>query len=437
MKVSKALVSLLVVAAIAAQTAPANAQACPGNVVTNGGFNLNTVINGDGSLGTTSSHTNAWIKAYGSPQLQGGAGCHDPDYVSFWGNQAVGEAIQQPIALVPGQPYEITFCVRFHPDPPKVPTSGTVFVRGSTAQLSSPACPSATCETLFTTSSISSTAWQTVKGCFTPTKPDTILTLSPSNGSNVNDGAQVSFMQIDDVCIRPVKSVIEGPGDTCTTPSTYCVKPPASGPFAWTLPPGATSTPINGDGSCIAVNWPAGSGGGVIQVTSTVDGCKVTSQWPVRKCPHPSCCVDDVNPKATSSDLGLNTLNVVFNNASSPANEVRATIIGAWRTAWSCGSPGPIAATAAAAQPAPPSPWLVSVPVTHGNQVTWSSSGALLGTQQFPMTFDLPPTGGTSCNDTITVVVQFDVTFAGTPTRPCHTCSMIRTFTWKRCPLCQ
>jgi len=157
MKILSALLALLLLV----PSGTMQAQSCPGNLVKNGGFNQNTVLSGDGSM--PPSTTAFWTAAYGTPQLQGGDGCHDPDYVSFWGNQLVGEAIQQPITLVPGQLYEIEFCVRFHPDSGKVPTSGTVVVRVSTTQLGSPAC-SGTCETLFTTSSISSTAWQTVKG---------------------------------------------------------------------------------------------------------------------------------------------------------------------------------------------------------------------------------------------------------------------------------
>ena len=46
------------------------------------------------------STTNNWTRAYGTPQLQGGAGCQDSHYVSMWGNQFTGEAVQQPFCLV-------------------------------------------------------------------------------------------------------------------------------------------------------------------------------------------------------------------------------------------------------------------------------------------------------------------------------------------------
>src|SRR5262245_50718157 len=105
-------VAILSGAALAQQ--PPVAWKCPGNVVINGAFNSHTVIVGDGSM--PQSTTDAWTAAYGSPQLQGGPGCHDPDYISFWGNQAVGEAIQQQVTFLAGHTYAISFCARYHPD---------------------------------------------------------------------------------------------------------------------------------------------------------------------------------------------------------------------------------------------------------------------------------------------------------------------------------
>src|SRR3954454_25035054 len=95
-----------IAAMLSAQTPPLRWK-CPGNLVTNGGFDSNTVIVGDGSM--PPSHTDAWTSAYKTPQLQGGPGCHDPYYVSMWGNQAVGEAIQEPVVFQAGQTYTISF----------------------------------------------------------------------------------------------------------------------------------------------------------------------------------------------------------------------------------------------------------------------------------------------------------------------------------------
>jgi hypothetical protein len=88
-----------------------------------------------------------------------------------------------------------------------------------------------------TTSNVTSQSWATFKGCFTPNRNESVLTISPSNGSSINDGARVSFGQVDNIRIREVEApIIQGPADTCTKPSTYCVKPPVSGPFTWSAP---------------------------------------------------------------------------------------------------------------------------------------------------------------------------------------------------------
>ena len=435
MKISTVLLSLLLVTAIAVQTVPANAQTCPGNLVKNGGFRINTVITGDGSIGgTNGSHTDAWTAAYtppSSPQLQGGAGCHDPNYISFWGNQAVGEAIQQPLTLHAGKHYSIEFCARFHPDPAKTPTFVNIVLRASNGPLHDPTCPAATCETMLTTPNITSTSWAPFRGCFTPLRDETMLTISPSNGSNANNGTLTSFGQVDDICIVEAQPpVIDGPSAACTSPSTYCVNPPAAGPFNWSVTSGAPFTPINPDGSCIAVNWPS-TNGGTIHVTSNINGCPFTSTLLVRDCPHCSACTVAWNPTLDSfEDPG--TLNISMNAGTQQATLVRATVLGAWHTG--CGPTGPVTATANSAQP-PTSGWTVSVPIVHGNQIVWSSAGQPLGT--FSMNLDLSPgTGSTSCNDTVTVVVEFEVTFGALGIVPCPTCTLIRTFTFGRCPLC-
>jgi hypothetical protein len=217
----RALVAICA-AAILSSAAPAQQQPpvpwkCPGNIVTNGGFDSNTVISGPGSMPT--SHTDAWTLAYGTPQLQGGAGCHDPDYISFWGNQVVGEAIQESATLLAGHTYHLSACVQFHLDQGKLPKSVRFVFRGSTAPLSSPAC-SGTCETFVTTSDVTSQSWITINACFTPLRNESILTVSPSNASSQADGAQTSFGRIDDICITEVKApVIEGPPTACTTPA--------------------------------------------------------------------------------------------------------------------------------------------------------------------------------------------------------------------------
>ena len=407
---------------------------CPGNLVTNAGFNSNTVLVGDGSM--PASTTDAWTAAYGTPQLQGGAGCHDPYYVSMWGNQTVGEAIQEPVTFVAGKTYSISFCARYHPDPGKVIPYVNIVLRGSTAPLSSPACPSGTCETITTTANITSQTWNTYTACFTPKQDLKYLTISASNGSAVNDGAQVSFGQVDDVCIREITPpVIDGPANTCTNPATFCVKPPATGPYTWSVN-GGTFQNANADGSCILVTWT--SLGGSVHVTSTVNGCKVTSDLNVKECLQHPCC-DVLRATLTSSELVSGGMGLTFTLSGPAATSVKATVLGAshvWQPS-SCGTNGPIAATASSTQPPPPAGWTGPVvPFLNGNQVTWQSTatgGSPLGA--FTFNVQLPPTGSIKCNDEITICIEFEVTFP-LPNGQCRTCTIVQCYKFKRCPSC-
>jgi hypothetical protein len=34
------------------------------------------------------------------------------------------------------------------------------------------------------------------------------------------------------------------------------------------------------------------------------------------------------------------------------------------------------------------------------------------------------------------MVIEFEATFAATPTQPCRTCTIVRQFTFTRCPSC-
>src|SRR5947209_1802497 len=157
---ARALVAALCGAALFAGAAAAQQPAdappigwkCPGNIVTNGGFDSHTVIVGDGSM--PASQTDAWTAAYGSPQLQSGAGCHDPYYVSMWGNQYTGEAIRQSVNFIAGHTYNISFCARFHDDPSKTIKYVNIVFRASGTPLNSPACPSSSCDVIGQTSNI-------------------------------------------------------------------------------------------------------------------------------------------------------------------------------------------------------------------------------------------------------------------------------------------
>jgi hypothetical protein len=400
---------------------------CPGNVVTNGGFNSNTVLVGNGSM--PSSTTDAWTAAYGSPQLQGGAGCHDPDYVSFWGNQVVGEAIQQPVVFQAGHTYNISFCARYHPDPGKPIPNVQIELRGSTGPLTGTGC-GGNCEPIMTTPVITSQTWNTYTACWTAPRDLSWLTISPTNGSAVNDGSQVSFGQIDNVCIREMQPpVIEGPADTCTSPATYCVNPPATGPFNWSITNG-TYHLANADGSCALVTWNSPNISGGVNVTSTVQGCEFSSELKIRRCKQEPCCSDVLIASLERAEVTGSTATVSVNLSGPPATTLTATVLGAhiWQ---SPGCPGgPIAVTAASAQPPAPTNWTGPiVPFVNGNQMVWQASSPT-GLGQFNLNLQLPPSGSPTCNDKITVCIEFTATFPAANGLPCRTCKIVRCFTF-------
>ena len=358
------------------------------------------------------------------------------------GNQAVGEAIKEPVNFLAGHTYSFEFCARFHPEVGKL-SSVNIVLRASSTPLTNTKCLG-NCEAITTTASITSTAWGTYTACWTAQRNESWLTISPSNGSNVNDGSQVSWGQVDDICIREVNApVIDGPKDTCTSPATYCVKAPATGPFAWTVNNG-TFQPANADGSCILVTWNQANNGGTVSVTSNVLGCKVTSVVKPHECNHPPCCKDVLKASLVSSETvsGGEQLSVALSGPSG-AMTVQATVLGASHVfqPTSCGVAGPIIATASSTQPPPPAGWNApSVPFLNGNQIVWQSipsGGSPLGPAPFQLNLQLPGTGSMKCNDVVTVCIEFEVTFAATKDVPCRTCKIVRCFTFTRCPMCQ
>jgi hypothetical protein len=346
---------------------------------------------------------------------------------------------------VAGHRYAITFCARFHPDSTKNVPYVNIVLRASTSSLTGTACPTGTCETIHTTGNITSQSWGTyTTGCWIPTQSSSYLTISPSNASAANDGAQTSWGQVDDICVREITApAIEGPPDGCTGPATYCVKPPATGPFTWIVNSG-TFQPANADGSCILVTWSSPGFGGAIHATSTVDGCPFTSDLNVPECNHRPCCTD-VKAELSSSEIASGGMGLTFNlsGPTTPATTVKATIVSASHVyaTGSCGIGGPITATASSTQPSQaPSGWSQPIaPFLNGNQVVWQSTppaGSPINGIPFTMNVQLPGTGSPRCNDEVTICIEFEVTFAAAYGVPCRTCTFVQCFKFKRCPLC-
>jgi subtilisin family serine protease len=186
---------LFVLLAAAAVAVPGLAQQ---NVVVNGGFVTATPAPGDGSIPPT--QVSGWSASSQTPQLVTGPGCRDVNSVAMWGNQAVGESLAQPVTLRKGTTYDVELCVRYRKS--QIPYSN-VELRASTGVLSTPACPAETCVAMASVKHFETTAWMPVRFTFTPIRDYAFVTVSASNDLAVNDGAQVSWAEVDNISITP------------------------------------------------------------------------------------------------------------------------------------------------------------------------------------------------------------------------------------------
>ncbi len=165
------------------------------NLIRNGGFTESAPRVGDGSI--PPNQVADWRAAYRSPQLIAGPGCQDVGFIAMWGNKAVGEAITQTVSLKKGLTYEVALCARYRKS--SVPYAH-VELRASTSPLRDPYCEE-NCETMPGPKKITSTAWAPYRFRFTPARDYAYVTVSVSNDVAVNDGARVSWAEIDNVSI--------------------------------------------------------------------------------------------------------------------------------------------------------------------------------------------------------------------------------------------
>lgn len=187
-KVIRVLVSAAALATLV--VGPARAQ-CPG-IVSNGDF-----ANG----------LQDWETLTNSPQLNGN-GCNATNSLQMWGNQAVGESVKQELpggGFLAYHTYRITVSYRWLDINPTAQDLVRVrFAASGTEPTGYP--PVAQYPLIGLTPDTSSTT-----SCDTYTFPDWTpttnmpwLTINPENDSMVNDGALVSWAQIDDICIEDV-----------------------------------------------------------------------------------------------------------------------------------------------------------------------------------------------------------------------------------------
>jgi hypothetical protein len=458
---------------------PSSAQAnfCPGNVVSNGTFT--------GSAAP-------WTPAYGTPDWG------NPGQVGMWGNMnpAIGEGLKQTLSLTPGTNYNGTISYRIVPGPDKQ-ANGRIRIRLSTAALTQVG----TANTIYLSpmTPASANTWTTVNFSFVAPAGPHILTINVENTLIANNGAMTSYGVIDNVCIQPQAPEITGPKEVCqnqlaaftgsaasswnwtfgdggastqqnpshayATPGTYNVKlcvngttscvtktivvnpapapPVITGPaesctktvtysvaatpglsYSWT----ATNGTINGSstGSSVNVTWNS-SGVGVIAVTVTNKaGCSTTVRKEVLPCDlHQGECCHGFQGYAKLKSFtyaGNGNYNLVTTLTGMPAGVTRVVAnIESSSVTYSpatCGKPGPVNGYVVGAGVA--GPLTPSIPITNGHEGIWFGSPSSVNGVDFPMTinFPAPPVG--HCTDFLTVCIKYTITDSH-----CRSCEVI------------
>lgn len=170
---------------------------CQDNLVKNGDFSAGLL---PGNLGGPGNVSN-WTTWTNTPQVILGDTCQDAGAIQMWGNQVVGESIQQPVSFTSGGIYEVTFCGKWHNT---VQDSVRFRFRASTGLPGSYLNCSGTCDEIYL-SPVLTTSWTTYTSVpWMATQNFNTLTISVWNNYNINDGAYVSWAKIDDVCIRRI-----------------------------------------------------------------------------------------------------------------------------------------------------------------------------------------------------------------------------------------
>ncbi|MBC7775794.1 MAG: PKD domain-containing protein, partial [Phycisphaerae bacterium] len=170
---------------------------CVDNIVKNGDFTAGLVPGNLGSPG----NVNNWTTWTNTPQVIIGDTCQEAGAIQMWGNQVVGESIQQPVAFTMGGIYEVTFCGKWLNT---VQDSVRFRFRASTGLPGSYLNCSGTCDEI-SLSPVLTTNWVTYTSApWTATQNFNTLTISVWNNYNINDGAYVSWSRLDDVCIRRI-----------------------------------------------------------------------------------------------------------------------------------------------------------------------------------------------------------------------------------------
>ncbi len=189
---------------------------CSASILQNGSFQDGLVggdINGTG-------HVDFWSAIpFSSPQAVISDGCADPGALQMWGNQVVGEGIEQSVNFEAGKSYDISFCGLWMPS-----VQDNVRIRfraingsGGISQINYLNCSN--CEEMWL-SPILDLNWNTYTfSGWTPSNNYNTLVITIWNDYNINDGDYVSWARIDDLCIEESSGTCGDYDPTCLTNS--------------------------------------------------------------------------------------------------------------------------------------------------------------------------------------------------------------------------
>ncbi len=225
---------------------------CQKNILADGGFENVTTLGGIGNISPTSS---PWKPDTNTPQWSAINGACNKGIVSMWGNQTVGESIvQNGLSIVAGKKYRVKFTAMF-----ANPTSLSTFVKlkifgyngtGPTGTYNSSS------NVIGISPNITSTSWATYTfpDWTAPTNLNSIQ-LHPENGYTQNDGAYVSWIRLDNICIEEVSCPCDSLPKQLqiTGPQFLCYKKDCNTVLTYTVP-------NYGSKECYTYNWTVSGG---------------------------------------------------------------------------------------------------------------------------------------------------------------------------------
>lgn len=201
-------------------------------------FTCNLVSNGDFSAGGDfdSGSVPSWYIAFETPQLDPAPGCEgDPGFVSMWGNKQVGEAIKQKLAnpIKKGHTYKLSACVR-RVNYQYLPSYVRFNVRATQGPLASYSLPVGASQIgiigdpsntpSIAPPGIKSTTWTRVTLANWTAKADyDTITINPENNSMADSANEVSWGQIDRVCLQDLNNPCPPPDPDFTLTATLAV----------------------------------------------------------------------------------------------------------------------------------------------------------------------------------------------------------------------